>query len=46
MLIRKYAEILLILSMISVLITLRFLAFDAMPKILFTLVRVINLFSV
>jgi hypothetical protein len=44
MLIRKYAEILLVLPLVSVLITLRFFVFGAMPKILFTLFRVINLF--
>ncbi|BAY62739.1 hypothetical protein NIES22_28140 [Calothrix brevissima NIES-22] len=44
MLIREYAEILLIFPMVSVLITLRFSVGDAMPKRLFSLLRVIILF--
>lgn len=43
MLIREYAELSLIYSMVSVEVTLQFLLGDAMDKILFYLSRVISL---
>lgn len=45
MLIREYAEISLILAMISVLITFRFFLGDAIEKILFSFSRRIKLCS-